>query len=61
MKDIDLLYRTGSRNQSTGPGKKCGRSFVRISSKNSVKSGDTVLDLGCGFGEFIRFIDAEEK
>jgi SAM-dependent methyltransferase len=26
-----------------------------------VNSNDTVLDLGCGFGEFIRFIEAQKK
>ncbi len=61
MKDIDRLYRYRFSESECRMREKiwevlCGDFFQKY-----VKPSDTVLDLGCGLGEFIRFIKAGRK
>jgi SAM-dependent methyltransferase len=58
---IDVLYRTRfpperRRQRDRVWGILCLHYFQRF-----VREGDTILDLGCGFGEFSRFIRAGRK
>lgn len=61
MKDIDILYRHRFSESEHRTREKMWQVLCEDFLQKFVKPGDTVLDLGCGFGEFIRFIDAKKK
>ncbi len=61
MKDIGRLYRYRFPESELRVREEIWKVLCRDYFQQYVKSTDTVLDLGCGFGEFIRFIKAGKK
>jgi SAM-dependent methyltransferase len=61
MKDIERLYRYRFSESEHLTREKIWKVLCRDFFQQYVKSSDAVLDLGCGFGEFIRFINARKK
>ncbi len=61
MKDIDRLYRYRFSESEHSAREGIWKVLCQDFFQKFVKADDTVLDLGCGFGEFIRFINARRK
>jgi SAM-dependent methyltransferase len=61
MKNIEGLYRYRFSDKDRKTKEGVWRVLCEYFFQQYVKESDTVLDLACGFGEFIRFIKARRK
>ena len=61
MEQIDVLYRSRFSTEARRARERVWQVLCRRFFQHFVRATDTTLDLGCGFGEFSRFIRAGRK
>jgi len=61
MNNIELIYRYRFSEKDRKDKEKIWKVLCQKYFQKYVSEDDTVLDLACGFGEFIRFINAKRK
>ncbi len=61
MERLDVLYRNRFSAEARRARERVWQVLCRHYFQRYVRESDTVLDLGCGFGEFTRFIRARRK
>ena len=61
MEDLDVLYRARFPEPDRKAKEAVWRVLCRHFFQRFVRNTDAVLELGCGYGEFIRFIEAGRK
>lgn len=61
MKDFDLLYRVRFSEADREKKDRVWRVLCEDFFQRFVRPGDAILDVGCGYGEFSRYIRAQKK